>query len=277
MSSPNRVSPYIEIANPAGRAPVLILADHSGREIPDELDRLGLSDDLLERHIAYDIGVAVLARRLAELLDAPAILDHCSRLVIDPNRRPGSPSSIPPVSDNCVVPGNQDVTRDEAERRIRRYFLPYHRTVARRLGQFQRQGIVPAVIAVHSFTPRMHGLDRPWHVGVLWRDDQRISAPVLEQLRHSEGLVIGDNQPYSGIEEFGYTVEFHCQRNLLPHVMFEVRQNEIATSEASLAWAERIAELLNLPLARPDLYRRYDGPRTPGKEGMAAWRAASRL
>ena len=76
-------------------------------QVPPELEQLGLSDEALARHIGWDIGAADLTRRLAQLLDAPAMLNHMSRLVIDPNRRPGTPTSIPEISDGCVVPGNQ--------------------------------------------------------------------------------------------------------------------------------------------------------------------------
>ena len=59
----------------------------------------------------------------------------------------------------------------------------------------------------------MNGEDRPWHVGVLWRQDRRIRDPVLEALRARGDLVVGDNQPYSGLGEFGFTIEFHAQRH----------------------------------------------------------------
>ena len=131
--------------------------------------RLGISEEMLARHIGWDIGAADLTRALARRLGAAAVLNHCSRLVIDPNRRPGNPTSVPAVSDGCVIPGNQDLTPDAVRERVRRYFLPYHRTVARQIAAFSRARTVPAVISVHSFTPRMNGEDRPWHVGVLWR------------------------------------------------------------------------------------------------------------
>jgi predicted N-formylglutamate amidohydrolase len=206
---------------------------------------------------------------------APAILCHVSRLVIDPNRRPATPSSIPEVSDGCVVPGNELLTADEIRRRIREHFLPYHRAVARRIGAFRRAGIVPVVIAMHSFTPHMSGEDRPWQIGVLWRGDRRLSAPVLAALRARGDLVVGDNQPYSGLADFGFTVTFHAQRTRLPHVMLEVRQDEIDTEERALAYADLIHETLCGPLADPSLYRLYDGHNLAGTGRPLAWRHAS--
>lgn len=255
-----RTAPHVELVNPDGRARALLLCDHAGREVPPELDGLGLGAEALARHIGWDIGAADLTRRLAVLLDAPAILNHCSRLVIDPNRRPCSPGSMPAVSDHSVVPANAAISPEEARRRTLAWFVPYHRTVARAIGRFRRKGIVPALIAIHSFTPRLNGEDRPWQIGVLWRDDRRLAEPVLAVLRARGDLIVGDNQPYSGLAEFGFTVEFHAQRTRLPHVMFEVRQDEIATKERAEAYAGIIAETLRAPLADPGLYTLFPAP-----------------
>ena len=270
-------SPYLEHIEPTGGRPLLLLCDHAGKEVPGGLATLGISADLLARHIGWDIGAADLTRALARRLGAAAVLNHCSRLVIDPNRRPGSPTSVPPISDGTVIPGNQNLGRAGLAERVRRYFLPYHRAVARRIASFRRAGQVPAVLSIHSFTPRMHGLDRPWQVGVLWRHDRRIAAPVLAALRARGDLVVGDNQPYSGLGEFGFTVEFHTQRTRLPHVMFEIRQDEIATPEGAERYAGILADALEPTLSDPGLYTLFAHvPDTPGLEGFS-WRHGSRL
>lgn len=267
--------PDVELYNPQGRAPVLLLCDHAGRRVPARLAGLGISEEMLSRHIGWDIGAADMTRRLARRLDAPALLCHVSRLVIDPNRRPATPSSIPEISDGCVIPANEGLSREEELRRIREHFLPYHRAVARRIGAFRRSGIVPAVIAMHSFTPHMAGEDRPWQIGVVWRGDQRISAPVLAALRARGDLVVGDNQPYSGLADFGFTVTFHAQRPRLPHLMLEVRQNEIDTTPRAEAYADLIHETLRAPLADSGLHRLYDGHNLAGLGRPMAWRLAS--
>jgi predicted N-formylglutamate amidohydrolase len=266
---------HLELFNPRGRARALVLCDHAGRQVPAELEGLGISEEALARHIGWDVGAADLARRLAELLDAPAILNHVSRLVIDVNRRPGTPTSIPEVSDGCVVPGNQDLGIEAVVDRVVRYFLPYHRTVARRIGQFRRAGLVPAVIAVHSFTPTMNGEDRPWQLGVLWRGDQRLARPALEALQARGDLLVGDNQPYSGLRDFGFTVQFHAQRPRLPHVMVEVRQDEIGTRERAERYAGIVHEALRGPLADPALHREFEGDNLDQAGGLISWRHAS--
>lgn len=266
---------HLELFNPQGRAPVLILCDHAGRHVPPELEQLGLSDEALARHIGWDIGAAEVTRELSRLLDAPALLDHMSRLVIDPNRRPGTLTSIPEISDGCVVPGNQGLTPASRLDRVLRWFLPYHRAVARRIGAFRRAGRIPVVIAIHSFTPRMNGEDRPWQVGVLWRGDRRLAAPVLAALEARGDLVVGDNQPYSGLRDFGFTVQFHAQRTRLPHIMFELRQDEIATTADALRYARIVHEVIREPLQDPALYRLFDGDNLDRAGGLISWRHAT--
>ena len=266
---------HLERCNPGGAAPVLLLCDHAGRRVPAELEELGLSEEALARHIGWDIGAADMTRELARLLDAPALLNHMSRLVIDPNRRPGAPGSMPDISDGCVVPGNQGLSLPTQVDRVVRWFLPYHRAVAHRIAEFRRAGIVPAIVAIHSFTPRMNGEDRPWQVGVLGRGDRRLSAPVLAALEARGDLIVGDNQPYSGLREFGFTVQFHAQRTRLPHIMFEVRQDEIADRDSAVRYARILHESLLEPLKDPALYTVYEGDNLDRAGGLISWRHAT--
>jgi predicted N-formylglutamate amidohydrolase len=249
--------PVVELVNPAGRAPVLLLCDHAGRRIPTWLGDLGLRAQELERHIAFDIGAADVTRRLARLLDAPAVLAHVSRLVVDPNRLPGDPSSIPAISDGTLVPANQELSPDQIRRRLGYAFVPYHRAVARQIASLRRRHGIPAIVSIHSFTPQLGASPRPWDVAVLWDADRRLAGPVLARLRRDPALKVGDNEPYSGRYPLGYTIPFHAVRSGLPHVTFEVRQDLIATRAHAEAWALRLAEVLREPLSDRKLYRRY--------------------
>ena len=243
----------VELSNSPGSAPVLLLCDHAGRWVPSELEDLGLPPSEIARHIGWDIGSVDVTRHLARLLDAPAVLCHVSRLVIDANRKPGDPSSMPMISDGTLVPGNQDLSPEQVRWRLRRFFLPYHRAVARQIARLRRCG-VPVIISMHSFTPRLGDTWRPWHAAVLWDTDQRLAAPVLEGLRRESGLQIGDNEPYSGRYPVGYSIPFHAARPRLPHVTFEIRQDLIDTRAMAEAWAERLAGVLREPLSDRKLY-----------------------
>ncbi|WP_217807837.1 N-formylglutamate amidohydrolase [Oceanibacterium hippocampi] len=231
-----------ESVNEDGASDIILICDHASRAVPADLADLGLETDLLWRHIAWDIGAADVARRLAGYLDAPAMLSCFSRLVIDPNRFLDDPSSIPEVSDGIEVPGNAGLDRAAREDRAARFFRPYHEAVSAMRSRVMARTKLPALVSVHSFTPVMDGFERPWHVGVLWDQDDRIAAPLLRHLRAESGLVIGDNQPYSARQPFGYSTETHAVAHGLPHVVLEIRQDLIDTRHGAETYARLLAE-----------------------------------
>jgi len=251
--SPAEPSPYERVTG-ADNAGLLIVCDHASLVIPAAYGDIGLSAEQRIAHIAWDIGAAELTRSLAARLNCPAILAGVSRLVIDCNRQPGDPASIPAETCGVPVPGNRTVDDAEADHRAERWFWPYHHAIATTLGHLWRQGTAPALVSVHSFTPQLHGQARPWHIGVLWNRDSRMARPIIEGLAARDGLVVGDNQPYSG-REINYTQDTHAGAAGLPHVSFELRQDLLADSAGIEHWADMLANALNPLLADPRLRR----------------------
>lgn len=247
--------PVASVVNAGGQARTLILCDHAGRAVPRSLDRLGLHDEAFDRHIAYDIGAAEVARRLAQALDAPLVLSHYSRLTIDLNRGLADPTLVPEISDGMVIPANRGIDAPETARRIEALFQPYHRTVAGVIARMRARGIDPAIVSIHSFTPVMHAFARPWHVGVLWDRDPRIPVPLMARLAHDPALRVGNNQPYSGRNTLGGSIETHATPAGLPNALIEVRQDLIETEAGAVAWADRLAAALGPILDDDDLYR----------------------
>lgn len=247
--------PPLELINAEGTAPLLFVCDHAGRAIPAALDRLGLDETALARHIAWDIGIAELTHALARRLDAPAVLATYCRLVIDCNRRLEHPTSIPPVSDHVTVPANQDLTPAERRARADACFWPYHREIERILDGFERRGIAPVFLSMHSFTPVFQGFERPWHIGVLRDRDARLPVPLMAALAAEPGIVVGDNEPYSGRNRHGYSVPAHAEARGLAHALIEIRQDLIDTRHGVAAWTDRLERLLRRVLADPALYR----------------------
>lgn len=245
--------PVVTHVNPEGLAPLLLVADHAGRAIPATLDRLGLDDAALSRHIAYDIGIVPLARRLADRLDAPCVMNNYSRLVIDPNRSVDDPTSICVVSDGTVIPGNRGLTETDQRLRARTFCEPYHQAIESTLAGFAARGIAPAFVSLHSFTPDFRGGPRPWHIGVLYDEDDRMARLLMQRLSVDSSLCIGDNQPYSGRRGYGYTVDTHAMARGLPNALIEVRQDLIADPAEAMAWADRLAGVLADLLADPGL------------------------
>lgn len=247
--------PPFTLYNPDGRAPVILVCDHASNAVPRALGDLGLPADAFGRHIAVDIGAADLTCRLADLLGGPAVLAGYSRLVIDCNRQPGDPTSIAETSDGIVVPGNCGLTDREAELRLGAVFWPYHQAVTNILAHQWRHGPPPALVAVHSFTPRMRdGQPRPWQVGILWNHDPRIAVPLIRLLREDPALCVGDNEPYSG-RQVGFTTDNHAAAAGLPHVVLEVRQDLIEHPDGRAWWAERLGQALKAVLADASLHQ----------------------
>ncbi len=237
-----------EIVNPDGDPGVLLVCDHASNRVPDELNDLGLDAATLARHIGWDIGAGPLTRRLADLMNAPAVLCRFSRLVIDPNRSLDHPQSIPPISDGIVVPGNQDLDAAAAARRADMYHRPYHDQVAQRVAAACTQ-TVPALVAVHSFTPVMDGYERPWHAAVLHDDDTRLSTPILKAFERYTSLLVGDNEPYTGYSDLTFTLPHHASGRGLPSVALEIRQDLIDTPAGVERWAFQLKDVLTGPLA----------------------------
>lgn len=242
--------PAVEVHNDRGKAAILLVCDHASEAIPRRLGDLGVTDADRRRHIGYDIGAAMVARRLAAAFDAPLVLSGYSRLVVDCNRRLDDPTAMPPISDGTVIPGNRDLGAEERAARVEALYAPYHRTIADRLDRFMARGVRPAFISVHSCTPVMAGFARPWHVGVLWNRDDRISGPLIAALERDGSLCVGDNQPYSGRGPHGFTVPHHAEPKGLPHVMLEIRQDLIEEAGGATVWADRLYRVFTPILAR---------------------------
>ena len=219
----------------------LVTCDHATNRVPGWVGggSLGIAPEDMARHIAYDVGAAGLARRLAALLDAPAILSDFSRLVIDPNRGEDDPTLVMRLYDGTIVPGNRHVTPAEVERRLDDWHRPYHHAIEAAIGRMGE----PALVSMHSYTPQLVGRPwRPWQVGILWHRDGRIAGPLLAGLR-AQGYCVGDNEPYSGELE-GDTMSRHGTARGLAHVLIELRQDLIATPEAQALWAGRLAPII---------------------------------
>jgi len=247
---PNPVS----FDNETGQSVFFLTCDHAGRAIPCRLDGLGLPEHETWRHIAWDIGIAAVARKLSRLLDAAVILQTYSRLVIDCNRDPKAPSSIPEISETTEIPGNSGLTDTARTARINAVFRPYHDTIAAALDRRKAAGRASVLVALHSFTPVFKGVARPWHAAVLYDRDARLARSLFELLSAEEGLVVGDNEPYRVTDLTDYTVPVHGERRGLPYVEIEIRQDQIAEPSGQRDWAERLARLL--PVAYAEFLRR---------------------
>lgn len=237
-----------QVHAPAGRSRFLLFADHAGQRVPQALENLGLPQHELDRHIGWDIGIAGVAEALSARLDAIAIVQTYSRLVIDCNRPLTAPGSIALTSDGTHIPGNQDLAPEARAGRAAAIFTPYHDRIAAELEA--RRAHDPIVISLHSFTPVMSELVRPWQSGVLYQRDARFALALKSELE-AEGLVVGDNEPYAVSDATDYGVPVHVEPRGLFHVELEIRQDLVATETGQIEWADRLARVFEVLATRP--------------------------
>ncbi len=243
--------PPFRVVNGGADGGLLLVCEHASNEIPAAYANLGLPDEALQRHIAWDIGAGQLARELARRLGCPAVLGGCSRLLIDLNRGLDDPTLVMKLSDGQLIPGNRrvdpDNDRQEWQHRIDTWHKPYHAEVEARVQALQ--GDAPALISVHSFTPVWKGEARNWDIGVLWGRDDRLAFPLVSALSSIEGVKVGRNEPYIGGLE-GESIQRHGQGNGILHACLEVRQDQLDSEDGLGLWAARLEKVIPEALAQ---------------------------
>lgn len=217
---------------------ILVVADHASNWVPEDID-LGIAPELMDEHIAIDIGVAGIAEHMAKREGTAALLGNVSRLVCDTNRTEQDPASIPEASDGHAIPGNIGIDRGA---RLARFHQPFHAKLSELL-----EGTPPALtLILHSFTPCLASKPdekRPWHCGLLYDQDDR-GARAAQPLLEAEGLIVGDQLPYSG-KIYNAAIERHVESEGRPYLYIEVRQDLIADQAGQAEWAERMARICN--------------------------------
>jgi predicted N-formylglutamate amidohydrolase len=259
--------PCYRVMRAEGRSPFVLTCDHAGRRLPTSLGSLGLSERELTTHIAWDLGIAGLGEKLAATLDAFAIFQTYSRLVIDVNRPLNSPESIVTRSERSDIPGNMQLSSTEAEARAQAIFWPYHRRIARELDRRLAAGQPSVLVTLHSFTPIFMDVPRAVQIGVLYGRDARLGHALLAQLRRVEArgpareheveareparerpsgeLCVADNEPYAVSDDGDYTLLVHGEQRGLLHVELEIRQDLLANEHDQHAMSARLARALN--------------------------------
>jgi predicted N-formylglutamate amidohydrolase len=236
------VPPVFE-KNAAGRSPFLLTSDHYGRSLPKKLGDLGVSESELMRHIAWDIGIAGVAEALSDHLDAHLIAQRYSRLVIDCNRPIGAASSIPAFSEATAIPGNEGLSREDAEARQREIFDPYHHRIDEAIDARMRATRPTVLVSLHSFTPVYAGVARPWHIAALYQRDTILPPLLLQAFRTEADLVVGDNEPYAVNDATDYTIPVHGEARGLVNAGIEIRQDLITEPSGQQRFADMLARI----------------------------------
>lgn len=227
-------APFRQIGTPTPGG-IVCVVDHASNAVPADIT-LGIPERLLHEHIALDIGTEAIAELLCDNHAIPAHIAAVSRLVCDLNREETAPGLIPEASDGHPIHGNVGADR---EGRLNRFHRPYHTALEQWLAAAQPN----LILSLHSFTPRLKTSDaaRPWQVGVLYNQGDRaarIAIPLLE----AEGLMVGDNLPYSG-RDLNYTMNRHAEAHGRNYLGIELRQDLVATPADYTRWAALLAKI----------------------------------
>jgi len=234
--------PPVEIVRPRAPRPLVLTCEHGGNALPAHLAGRAPAPADMARHIAWDVGAAAVARGLAARLQAALCLQRYSRLVIDCNRPRHAPDLAPAVSDGTPVPFNATLSEPDLDARWTAIHAPFHAAVAGLLDA--RPG--GALVAVHSFTPRLRGgPPRPMMAGLLVRQDPTLAEALQRALAASApDAAVVLNQPYAIEDASDYTIPVHAERRGLPHVLIEIRNDLIATPAGVARWTALLADAL---------------------------------
>ncbi len=252
------LSGTVEITNPDGTFPGLLVCDHASCAVPGAFKDLGLSQEELNDHIGVDVGIAEVVRFVSRKLDMPAVLAPYSRLFIDCNRWIYDPRLILVESDGVVVPGNADLSPADREHRIETCFWPYHRAVTDAVRSLTQRHRHPFVVFMHSCTRQLVGDEyRPWDIGTIWNESDALSSAMIESLGRFGDLTIGDNQPYSG-REGAFSLDFHTWGTGIPACGIEITNDALRAPRDIARWNERMADVIGrLGQTRDDIWRRH--------------------
>ncbi|HUS53327.1 MAG TPA: N-formylglutamate amidohydrolase [Thermohalobaculum sp.] len=237
----------VEVLNASGSAPFVLTCEHAGRAVPDKLGDLGIPPCQMERHIAWDIGAAGVARLLSAALDAPLISQRYSRLVIDCNRPAGVLDHILEISDGTTIPGNTGLRKIDRDARHAEIHDPFHRAVSDLLDVRRTEARPTALIAIHSFTPMLltEGVNRPWDIGVLYNRDRTLSTLIYDALADQAGhLNLAYNEPYVVEDHGDFTIPVHGEKRGIRHTLFEIRNDHIAHAAGQRTMARILAQAL---------------------------------
>src|SRR5690606_11834439 len=128
--------------------------------------------------------------------------------------------------------------------RIATYWRPFHDAVDEVIEERLASGQETRLVSIHSFTPVYKGIHRPWQIGIVHDEDERLSHPMITALRGIPGIKVGDNQPYAPADRVYFTLEQHARPRGIACAMIELRNDEVADPAGQEKWAEILSALL---------------------------------
>ena len=245
--SSGELSPF-RVENVKGKGVGLVVCDHASHRVPRALKDMGLKKNILKKHIGWDIGAEDASLHISRALDMPVILAHYSRLVADLNRAPHHAECMVEISDHIKIPANDALTGKDREKRLKEIYWPYQNRIGKLLDRSIRKKQVPVLLAIHSFTPEMDGVKRPWHISLLWNREEKIARQVVRQIRKNHPDLLVGRTGLCAVRRTcrvsGSTIWRHAETRGLPYIFVEFRQDLVDTKEKAAHWAEIFLQAL---------------------------------
>lgn len=239
----------VAVENPYGSSDVILICEHASNTIPDSFSALGLEQDVLASHIAWDPGALAVSMLLSVRLDATLVYQRFSRLIYDCNRPPSAAAAMPQTSEIYNIPGNSNLAEAERYARTSAVYIPFHDRIAGLIHERMSAGRKVAVVTVHSFTPVYFGQKREVGIGILHDDDSRLADAMLAAAQDGSAWTVRRNEPYGPQDGVTHTLRLHAIPEALPNVMIEIRNDLIADAAGQERAAGFLGDILNKGLA----------------------------
>jgi predicted N-formylglutamate amidohydrolase len=235
---------WVKVFNSNAVRPIVLVCEHASNFVPSSFNSLGLNEQQLQSHIAWDPGALETAKLMAHKLEAALVASQVSRLVYDCNRPAHSATAIPLRSEQQLIPGNATITPALKEQRVDTYYRPFEAALKRCIDSL----VAPLIVTIHSFTPIYLGQQRAVEIGVLYDADQRFADAFMHQAVRQPRFDIQRNQPYAPTDGVTHTLKTHALPRGLHNMMLEIRNDLISTPKQQQEMASYLTDLIDLAL-----------------------------
>lgn len=236
--------PALQIINADGTSNIMLVCEHASNRIPSTLDTLGLSEEALQSHAAWDPGAEAIALLLSKSLDAVLVTAGFSRLVYDLNRPPEHPDAMRAISEIYRIPGNTNLSQQDQQTRTKDLYRPFHDEIDLILDRHQAENRMSVLVTIHTFTPVYLGKKREVELGILHGSDTRLADELLRAAPRITKFTTLRNAPYGPEDGVAHSLEIHALPRGILNVMLEIRNDLVATAEQQIKMGKIIETLL---------------------------------
>lgn len=239
----------VQVCNKGAKSNILLVCEHASNYFPTKYQNLGLDEDAIQSHAAWDPGAFSVAKHLSDNLDAALVFSGVSRLVYDCNRPPESPGAMTARSEVIDVPGNMNLSPSQRAARAIEIYFPFRDCLASTIDAAENPVIL---VTIHSFTPVYLGKSREVEIGILHDTDHRLADTMLNNASRHTDLKVLRNEPYGAEDGVTHTLKIHGIQNGILNVMLEIRNDLIQSQTQQKGMAIMLTNLLSDAIADLD-------------------------